>query len=695
MHPILPGNAYPLGATYNGRGTNFSIFSQAAERMEICLFNENGSETRMDLPEKTAGCWHGFLPGVWPGQRYGFRAHGPWNPAGGHRFRPEKLLLDPYAKAIEGMPDWHSSAFDTDFSDPSGLTPNTEDSAPHVPRSVVVNPYFDWAEDRRPDVPLDETVIYELHVKGFTIDHPKIPAAIRGTYAGLCHPAAIAHLKRLGVTTIEIMPTHQFLHEPRLARLGLRNYWGYNTIGFFAPHNEYAASADPEGVVREFKAMVLALHQAGLEVILDVVYNHTAESDHEGPFLCFKGLDNRAYYRLEDADRRRYVNHTGTGNTINARHPQVLQLIMDSLRYWATETHVDGFRFDLAPVLARERHGVDVTSGFLDIMRQDPVIRQVKLIAEPWDLGEGGYQVGRFPPQWSEWNDRYRDDVRDYWRGAAGLGSFATRFSGSPDIYAGSGRPPQASINYITAHDGFTMADLVSHQQKHNIANGEENRDGHHDNRSWNGGAEGSTEDPDILTMRRRQRRNFLTTLFLSQGVPMLLSGDEIGRSQGGNNNAYCQDNPISWLDWNGADTAFFDFVAGLVRLRRRHPTFRRRRWFGHAGQENAAIAWHRPDGAPMTEVDWRDKLGLQVHLFGQLGYMDPQGHPVTDEDFHLMFNAAGSASAFILPPGLQGQWVTVLDTFSERIEPGRDALREGARVEMPARSMRVFMKIP
>jgi len=693
----LPGAFYPLGAVYDGRGTNFAVFSDVAERVDLCLFDENGWETRLELPEHTGGAWHGYLPGVGPGQRYGFRVHGPWNPAAGHRCNPAKLLLDPYARAVEGMPRRHSSLYDHDPSDPSGLTPNTEDSAPYAPRSLVVHPWFDWNGDHPPETPLDETVIYELHVKGFTMRHPDIPPEIRGTYAGLAHPAAIDHLKRLGITAVEIMPSHQFVQDARLRNLGLRNYWGYNTIGFFAPHNEYAAARDPQGAVQEFKAMVMALHNAGLEAILDVVYNHTAESDHAGPILCFKGFDNRAYYRLRPDDLRRYVNHTGTGNTINARHPAVRQLIMDSLRYWVSEMHVDGFRFDLAPVLAREAHAMDWMSGFFDIIRQDPVLRRVKLIAEPWDLGEGGYQVGGFPPQWSEWNDRFRDAVRDFWRGNGGArGGLAARMTGSPGIYAAARRPPQASINYVTAHDGFTLQDLVSYERKHNEENGEGNRDGHNDNRSWNCGVEGETDDPGVRALRRRQKRNFLATLLLAQGIPMILSGDEMGRTQRGNNNAYCQDNDLSWLQWASADKDLIAWVARLIRLRRRHPAFRRRKWL-RTGAEAADVRWYTPDGRPMTGSDWGNGRAKSIGMFlsGAMGYMDQHGDVLSDDDFLLLFNAHGEELTFRLPRDSGDGWRPLLDTRDGEIPSPPDGLRAGDDVPAAGHSLVVLRRRP
>jgi isoamylase len=553
---VWPGQPYPLGATFDGVGTNFAVFSEIAERVELCLFDDAGQETRVDLPEVTAHCWHGYLPDVGPGQPYGFRVHGPWAPADGQRANPAKLLLDPYAKAVAGAVQWNEAVFAHRFADPENSR-NDDDSAPFVPRSVVVNPYFDWANDRNPRTPWHDTIVYEAHVKGFTARHPDIPQALRGTYAGLGHPAAVEYLSRLGVTAVELMPVHQFIHDAHLVERGLRNYWGYNSIGYLAPHNGYAATRQPGQPVQEFKQMVKSLHEAGIEVILDVVYNHTAEGNHLGPVLSFKGLDNAAYYRLSPEDRRYYVDYTGTGNSLNMRHPHVLQLIMDSLRYWVAEMHVDGFRFDLCAALARELHDVDRLSAFFDLIQQDPVVRRVKLIAEPWDVGEGGYQVGNFPPLWSEWNGKFRDCVRDYWRSAdQTLAEFASRITGSSDLYASTGRRPYASVNFVTAHDGFTLRDLVSYNDKHNEANGEDNRDGESHNRSWNCGAEGASDDPEILALRGRQVRNFLATLLLSQGVPMLLAGDELGRTQGGNNNAYCQDNETSWIDWQAADPA-------------------------------------------------------------------------------------------------------------------------------------------
>ncbi|HEY6615165.1 MAG TPA: glycogen debranching protein GlgX, partial [Vicinamibacterales bacterium] len=576
---IWPGRHAPLGATFDGMGTNFSVFTEPAERVELCLFDMNGGEVRVDLPERTALCWHGYLPDVKPGQRYGFRVHGPWAPDQGQWCNPAKLLMDPYAKAIDGPWNWNEAVFPYHFANPESSR-NDLDSAPFVPKSVVINPFFDWGQDRRPGTPWHRTVVYETHVKGFTQRHPRIPEELRGRYAGMAHPESIKYLQRLGVTAVELLPVHQFVQDSTLRDRGLTNYWGYNSIGYLAPHNEYASGQRGEQV-QEFKHLVKTMHEAGIEVILDVVYNHTAEGNHLGPVLSLKGLDNSAYYRVVADKRRYYVDYTGTGNSMNMRHPNVLQLIMDSLRYWVTEMHVDGFRFDLAATLARELHEVDRLSSFFDLIQQDPIVSQVKLIAEPWDIGEGGYQVGNFPPLWSEWNGKYRDTVRDFWRGTdRTLAEFAYRLTGSSDLYKGTARSPYASINFITAHDGFTLADLVSYNDKHNEANGEENRDGESHNRSWNCGAEGETTAPEVLGLRARSQRNLLATLILSQGVPMVLGGDEIGRTQRGNNNGYCQDNEVSWYDWEHADERLLQFARRLIRLRHRHPVFCRRRWF-------------------------------------------------------------------------------------------------------------------
>ncbi|MGE5813666.1 MAG: glycogen debranching protein GlgX [Acidobacteriota bacterium] len=667
---VWPGNPYPLGAAYNGHGTNFAVFSEVAERVELCLFDAQGNETRLDLPEMSAFCWHGYLPAVGPGQRYGFRVHGQWAPERGHRCNPSKLLLDPYAKAIDGNIQWNQSIFPYNFGEPDG-PPNMEDSAASMPKSVVINPFFDWGNDRPPKTGWHKTVVYETHVKGFTMRHPRIPEELRGTYAALAHPAAIEHLLQLGVTAIELLPVHHFVHDAHLEERGLRNYWGYNSIGYLAPHAEYSSSGQRGRQVQEFKQMVKEMHRAGIEVILDVVYNHTAEGNHLGPMLSFKGIDNAAYYRVVGDNPRYYMDYTGTGNSLNMRHPHVLQLIMDSLRYWVLEMHVDGFRFDLAATLARELHDVDRLSAFFDLIQQDPVVSQVKLIAEPWDVGEGGYQVGNFPPQWSEWNGKYRDSVRDFWRGQdQTMGEFAFRLTGSSDLYERTGRRPFASINFVTAHDGFTMRDLVSYNEKHNEANAEDNRDGENHNRSWNMGAEGPTDNPDIRRLRERQTRNFLATLFLSQGVPMLLGGDELGRTQGGNNNAYCQDNEISWYDWEHADRALLEFVSALIKFRHKHAVFRRRRWFqGRAirGSEVSDIGWFTPGGQEMSENDWRQGFAksLGVFLNGQgIPTSDYRGERVVDDSFYVLFNAHSEAIDFVLPDGAWGErWSVVLDT--------------------------------
>jgi glycogen operon protein len=697
---VHTGQPYPLGATFDGAGTNFSLFSEAAERVELCLFDEDGRETCIELPEVTAFCWHGYLPTAVPGQRYGYRVHGPWNPAEGHRCNPAKLLLDPYAKAVDGEVKWNEAVFPYRFADPDGPM-NDADSAPFMPKSVVINPWFDWGNDYLLRIPRHESVIYEVHVKGFTMRHPDIPPELRGTYAGLAHPAAIKHLKRLGVTAVELLPVHQFIHDQHLAERGLRNYWGYNSICYLAPHNDYTAGLREGGPlgqqVQELKQMVKTLHREGIEVILDVVYNHTAEGHHLGPMLSLKGIDNAAYYRLVPEDRRYYMDYTGTGNSLNMRHPHVLQLIMDSLRYWVLEMHVDGFRFDLASTLARELHDVDRLAAFFDIIQQDPVISQVKLIAEPWDVGEGGYQVGNFPPLWSEWNGKYRDTVRDYWRGEhQTLGEFANRLTGSSDLYALNGRRPSASVNFVTAHDGFTLEDLVSYNEKHNEANGEENRDGESHNRSWNHGVEGPTDDPAVRKARDRTKRSFLATLFLSQGIPMLLGGDEMGRTQRGNNNAYCQDSEISWFDWENADEGLVEFTAKLIGMRRDHPVFRRRRWFVgcsiRGGKAECDIAWFRPDGEEMDDQDWGSGFAksLGVFLNGQaIPSLDPRGNRVVDDSFYLLFNAHDEALPFRLPkqPEWGESWVRVLDTAEGFPQEG-ETVSAGSEVRVEARSV-------
>ncbi|GAB3147933.1 glycogen debranching protein GlgX [Microbispora hainanensis] len=702
MREVWPGEPYPLGATWDGVGTNFSVFSEVAERVELCLYDDRGEETRVDLPEVDGFVWHGYVPGIMPGQRYGFRVHGPYRPDHGHRCNPSKLLLDPYAKAIEGSVRWNESLFSYHFADPARL--NTADSAPYMPKNVVVNPFFEWGNDRPPRTPYHETVIYEAHVRGLTMRHPAVPEEQRGTYAGLAHPAVIDHLLSIGVTAVELMPVHQFVPEHFLVARGLTNYWGYNTIAYMAPHNAYASSGQRGEQVQEFKAMVRALHDAGIEVILDVVYNHTAEGDHMGPTLGFRGIDNVAYYRLREEDRRYYLDYTGCGNSLNVRSPHALQLIMDSLRYWVLDMHVDGFRFDLAAALARELHDVDRLSAFFDLIQQDPVISQVKLIAEPWDVGPGGYQVGNFPPLWTEWNGKYRDSVRDFWRGASRtLPEFASRLAGSSDLYASSGRRPVASINFVTAHDGFTLNDLVSYDHKHNEANGEGNRDGTDDNRSWNCGAEGPVEDPGIVRLRRRQRRNLLTTLFVSQGVPMLLAGDEFGRTQHGNNNAYCQDNEISWIDWSliRQEGDLLEFVRRLAALRRAHPVFRRRRFFqGHSpGDGSRDIIWLTPSGTEMTDGDWHTGYAksLAVYVNGEaISEPGPRGERIRDETFLLLINAHHENLTFALPgPELGAAWRPVLDTAEEdvRDDPyAEEILPAEAKVCLADRSMRVLV---
>ena len=666
---LRPGEPLPLGAHWDGRGTNFSLFSEVATRVDLCLFDEAGHERQVRLPEVTAFCWHGYFPGIGPGQRYAFRVHGPWQPDDGHRCNPAKLLLDPYARAIAGSMV-HDPALLPYASPDDPDVASHVDSAPYMPRSVVVDPRFDWEDDRPLRRPLHETLIYETHVRGFSARLPGIPPALRGTYAALGHPVAVEYLQQLGVTALELLPVHQFVHDGHLVERGLRNYWGYNSIGFFAPHAEYAAGDAGEQVV-EFKRMVQALHKAGIEVILDVVYNHTAEGNHLGPMLSFKGIDNAAYYRTVDTDRRFYMDYTGTGNSLNMRHPHALQLVMDSLRYWTLEMHVDGFRFDLAAALARELYDVDRLSAFFDIIHQDPILNRVKLIAEPWDVGIGGYQVGNFPVLWCEWNGKYRDITRDYWRSQeATLGEFAARLTGSADLYQDDGRKPYASINFVTAHDGFTLRDLVSYNEKHNMANGEEDRDGESHNRSWNLGVEGPTEDEQILALRSRQQRNFLATLLLSQGVPMVLGGDEIGRSQSGNNNAYCQDNELSWYDWDAADAALLRFTQRLVAFRRSHPVFRRRGWFkGRPIKGTGAIdiAWFKPDGLEMTEQDWTEWFAKSFAVFlngDALDSRDEEGHRVRDQTFLLLFNAHVDMVPFTLPstPG-DRTWVAAIDT--------------------------------
>ncbi len=669
---VWRGRAYPLGATYDGAGTNFAVFSEIAERVELCLFDDEGTETRIPLPEVDYYVWHAYIPGIEPGHHYGYRVHGPYDPGAGLRCNPNKLLVDPYSKAIDGTFGWDQSLFSYNFGDPDSR--NDEDSAANMPKSVVINPYFDWGNDRPPGHEYADTVIYEAHVKGLTQTHPDIPEQIRGTYAAVGHPVIVEHLKSLGVNAIELMPVHHFANDSTLVDKGLSNYWGYNSIGFLAPDSKYSSSNTAGGQVQEFKAMVRTLHEAGIEVILDVVYNHTAEGNHMGPTLSMRGIDNGAYYRLVDDDKRYYMDYTGTGNSLNVGHPHALQLIMDSLRYWVTEMHVDGFRFDLASTLAREFYDVDRLAAFFELVQQDPVVSQVKLIAEPWDVGPGGYQVGNFPPQWTEWNGKYRDTVRDFWRGEpATLDEFAYRLTGSADLYEHTGRRPVASINFVTAHDGFTLRDLVSYNEKHNEANGEDNNDGESHNRSWNCGAEGDTDDAGVNELRTRQQRNFLATLLLSQGVPMICHGDELGRTQGGNNNGFCQDNEITWIDWASADADLLEFSRAVSELRANHPVFRRRRFFsgkpvgrrGEAGLPD--IAWFTPDGDEMTGDDWGAGFAKSVAVFLNghgIPDRDARGQAIADDSFLLFFNAYHEPLEFTTPPAEFGKgWTVVVNT--------------------------------
>ncbi|GGW26333.1 glycogen debranching protein GlgX [Streptomyces xantholiticus] len=703
---VWPGQAYPLGATYDGAGTNFAVHSEAAHRIELCLLHDDGSETAVELRETDAFVRHAYLPGIMPGQRYGFRVHGPYEPARGQRCNSAKLLLDPYARAISGSVEWNESVYGYHFGRPDSR--NDLDSAPHTMTSVVVNPYFDWGDDRLPRTDYHRTVIYEAHVKGLTMLHPELPPELRGTYAGLAHPAVISHLTELGVTALELMPVHQFVNDHRLVDAGLGNYWGYNTIGFFAPHNTYASWGDRGEQVLEFKQAVRALHRAGIEVILDVVYNHTAEGNHLGPTLSFRGLDNESYYRLMEDDRRYYMDTTGTGNSLLMRSPHVLQMIMDSLRYWVTEMHVDGFRFDLAATLARQFHEVDRLSSFFDLVQQDPVVSQVKLIAEPWDVGEGGYQVGNFPPLWTEWNGKYRDCVRDLWRGEPRtLAEFASRLTGSSDLYQDDGRRPLASINFTTCHDGFTLRDLVSYNDKHNEANGENNRDGESHNRSWNCGAEGDTDDEGVLELRERQMRNFIATLMLSQGVPMLSHGDEFGRTQGGNNNAYCQDNELAWVHWpepgDDEEGSLLAFTKTMVWLRRDHPVFRRRRFFHGRPVEGTHdeltdIAWFTPQGDEMVARDWQaaHAKALSVFLNGHaISEPGPRGERISDDSFLLMFNASGEELDFTVPVSHGEEWQVVVDTArKEGVPPGQGPMvSAGDELRLVGRSMTVLRR--
>lgn len=693
-----PGIPYPLGATWDGQGVNFALFSENATGVELCLFDKGMGATQatmVPMTERTHNLYHIYVPGLKPGQLYGYRVHGPYDPANGHRFNPAKLVIDPYAKAIGGTIEWDNSLFGYEVGNPEeDLKLSIADSAPFIPKSIVIDDNFDWEGDKAPKIPYHNSIIYETHVKGFTKIHPDIPGEIQGTYAGLAHPAAIDYLKALGVTAVELLPVHHFVADSHLVQKGLTNYWGYNTIGFFAPDARYASSGVMGQQVTEFKQMVKELHKAGIEVILDVVYNHTAEGNHLGPTLSFKGIDNVSYYRLTE-NKRYYNDYTGTGNTLRANYPNVLRLMMESLRYWIQQMHVDGFRFDLASTLARELHEVDKLGSFFDVIHQDPVISQVKLIAEPWDIGEGGYQVGNFPPGWTEWNGKYRDCIRDYWRGADSmLGEFAARFTGSPDLYQDDNRRPTASINFITAHDGFTLNDLVTYNEKHNEANGEDNKDGESHNRSWNCGVEGPTDNKDVLELRQRQKRNFLTTLFLSQGVPMIVAGDEMSRTQNGNNNAYCQDNEISWVNWKKADQELIDFTRKIIALRKSHPSFCRRKWFQGrpikgVGVED--IAWFLPEGKEMTDEHWNTSFAksLAVYLNGKgIHTVSPRGEPIVDDSFYVIFNAHHEPLDYTLPAEKYGKsWKKIVDTFEGVVGEG-PSYKPGDKVRVEARSI-------
>jgi glycogen operon protein len=701
---VWPGRPYPLGASWDGEGVNFALFSEHAEKVELCVFDPKGRRevARIELREHTDQVWHCYLPEARPGLLYGYRVHGPYKPREGQRFNRHKLLLDPYAKGIVGKLHWSDAHFGYSVGNPEeGLSFDERDSAPGMPKCQVIDGAFNWGDDRPPRTPWHETIIHELHVKGFTKLNSAVPTPLRGTYAGLATQPAVEYLRRLGVTAVELLPIHAFIDDRRLVGMGLRNYWGYNSIGFFCPESRYASTAS---AASEFKIMVKKLHSAGIEVIVDVVFNHTGEGDHLGPTLSFRGIDNAVYYRLDPENPERYVDYTGTGNTLNMTQPRVLQLMMDSLRYWVQEMHVDGFRFDLASTLARELHAVDRLGAFFDIMHQDPVVSQVKLIAEPWDLGEGGYQVGNFPAGWAEWNDRYRDAVRAYWKGDGGLiGELAFRLTGSSDLYASSGRQPYASVNYVTAHDGFTLHDLVSYNEKHNEANGEDNRDGHNNNLSWNCGAEGPTDDPAINTLRAKQKRNLLATLLLSQGVPMLLAGDAHGRTQRGNNNAYCQDNEISWVDWDldFEDLRLLAFVQRVIALRKAHPVFRRRSFFQGRSIKGTAIKdilWLNPNGNELTDEEWQHSFARCLGLFlsGEgLDERDRQGRPVVDDSFLLLLNAHSDAIPFRLPAiGSGTEWLLLIDTHRDRFPRRDERLSAGTEFALQARSLALLMQV-
>jgi glycogen operon protein len=700
---IYPGDPFPLGSTWDGNGVNFALYAENATAVEVSLFDDANTEiARLKLPERSHQVWHGYIPGLKPGQLYGFRVHGPYEPQNGHRFNANKLLIDPYAKAISGTIEWHDALFGYEMGHPDAdLSFSQTDSAPFMPKCVVIDPHFDWDGDKAPKVAYHNSIIYEAHIKGFTQLHPDIPEEIRGSYAAIGHPVTIEYLKHLGITAIEFLPVHYFVRDRLLIDRGLTNYWGYNTIGFFAPDVRYASGGTRGEQVTEFKNMVKELHKAGIEVILDVVYNHTGEGNQLGPTISFRGVDNASYYRLTE-DKRYYMDYTGTGNTLSANMPSVLRLIMDSLRYWIVDMHVDGFRFDLASALARELHEVDRLSAFFDIIHQDPIISQVKLIAEPWDIGEGGYQVGNFPPGWAEWNGKYRDCIRDYWRGAESmLGEFAARFTGSPDLYQSDNRTPTASINFVTAHDGFTLHDLVSYNEKHNEANGENNNDGESHNRSWNSGAEGPTDNPDIIALRNRQKRNFLTTLFLSQGVPMLVAGDEFGRTQNGNNNAYCQDCEISWLDWKSADKELLGFTQRLIHFVKNHPVFQKKNWFKGQpikGSGVEDIEWFSTDGTEMTDEEWNSGFAksLGVYLNGKgIHYTGPKGELILDDSFYIIFNAHAEPLNVRLPHEKFGDnWIKVIDTHESYVREDGPVFGAADDIGVAGRSVVVLKQL-
>ena len=698
-----PGNPYPLGATYDGVGVNFSVFAEHAESVELCLFDNNGHENRIKITERSHNSWHIYLPGIKPGQQYGYRVHGVFNPHEGKRFNPHKLLISPYSNAINGIIKWNDALFAYEINHKDkDLSYSQSDSAPFIPKSIVIDKVFNWQGDTLLRIPLHKTIIYELHVKGFTQLAKHIPESLRGTYAGVSHPESINYFKKLGINAVELLPIHQFVADRHLVDKGLTNYWGYNSIGFFAPDVRYSSSGTMGEQVSEFKQMVKDLHKAGIEVILDVVYNHSAEGNQMGPTLSFRGIDNISYYRLIEDNKRFYMDYTGTGNTLNSVHPTVLRLIMDSLRYWVTEMHIDGFRFDLATVLAREFHDVDKWGSFFDILHQDPVLSQVKLIAEPWDVGENGFHVGNFPAEWMEWNAKYRDCMREFWRGDdATLPEFAYRFTGSSDLYFDNWRTPVASINFITAHDGFTLMDLVSYNEKHNEANGDNNNDGENHNRSWNCGVEGPTDNEEINKLRKRQCRNFLTTLFLSQGIPMLVAGDELGRTQRGNNNAYCQDNEISWIDWENKDDDLLEFTSKLIHFSLDHPTFCRYKWFQHRSIKGTGvrdIEWFLPEGNTMSDEHWNETMAKSLGIFlsgEELNQKNDRGEQIKDDTFYIIFNSADVSVIFTLPEEKWGKsWYKVLDTFDSFIEPGNTESEIRARESIEVRGRSVIMLI-